>query len=143
MSDLVERYQDRVKDTPELPHRLPASLRMKIDGVEETSRDGWDCREWSVTLRWQGRSTSIKYRTGMGITEVPTKHDVVFAMLSDVRMLENAPTAGDVARELGMDDTNEAVRLHRELQSMRRKVQHLTGESYPLFDEWLDSAGLS
>src|SRR5688572_27850642 len=56
--------------------------------VSRGNRDGhpssdYPMDDWTVVLRWEGRSLPISWWTGFGLTGTPTARDVLARLLSD------------------------------------------------------------
>lgn len=113
-----------------------AKVTMRADFKGETTRDdGWQCRAWRVTLRYQGRQLSTDFYQGTGHTQPPSTADVLACLCCDARCGEQS--FADWCSDFGYsEDSRSAKATHKACEKMAPRLRRLLGER---FDEFADA----
>lgn len=108
-------------------------------GITASIREDWndnspdwahDKRHFRVRVRYQGRSMSLWYYQGLGITREPRPVDVMECLISDNSMDYNS--LDDFINEMGIEikgvsDYHKYERQFKQLKSQNKRFTHLIG----------------
>ena len=118
-----------------------AQLAKKVKiGVRHGARLAWEKQDdwqtnangYRVALRYQGRTVALSFWMGTGIEREPEAADVLDCLLSDAT--SEGVSFEEWCREYGYDtDSRANYRTFRACLRMARKVRHLLGSDYELF----------
>lgn len=104
------------------------------DPRHQTDRDGWDHRAWTATLKLDGRTLRTQFRQGMAHTEPPSTAQVLSAIVSDARMVDEYDIYS-FEHEMGYTSSAQARKVYRACEAMQaRLITWLDGDA-DLFDE--------
>ena len=111
--------------------KVTASVEAEGYGRDE---DGWEHNAYKVTLHYQGRQMTTRFRTGLGWDREPSASDVLESLLSDAAGIENlrdGDSFEEWAAEYGYDpDSREAEKIYRAVESQTKKLERLLGDDY-------------
>lgn len=108
-------------------------VRMDYELVGFRTKDSWECNEWKVILKYNGRRMTIPYFTGMAIDK-PKLDDVLYSLLLDSTAIEYS--FDEWCGEFGYDtDSRKAEKLYKECLKVSEKFHKLLGEEYEYFQQ--------
>jgi len=89
---------------------------------------------WRVTLRFEGRRTTVDFWQGLGHSAEPTAADVLSSLVLDASSYENAGSFEAFVADLGYDeDSRAAERVYKACGKMAPRVRKLLGEHFDAF----------
>lgn len=92
--------------------------------------DGWEHNAYTVRLRYEGRRSTVAWKSGLLLEGPPTAKDVLECLFLDAAGFDNARGFEDWAAEYGYsDDSREAERVYRAVKSQTNKLARLFGVS--------------
>lgn len=108
------------------------TIRTRHDGVhEERDGDRWQHHLWSIRLRndANGREMRTKFRQGMAHKQAPTLDEVMEALVTDARTVQDASTFEEWANDLGYDeDSRKAERIFKACRKVERDLRAFLGD---------------
>lgn len=112
-------------------HYLEAEVTYIDEGRDD---DGWERREWSVLLRYDGREMSTKFYTGMMLGE-PTAEDVMQSLFSDAEGVEYDGFEA-WAENYGFDpDSRKALADYEAIEEQTERFKEFCGSDYHALEE--------
>lgn len=106
------------------------------DHTDQIERWGTTFNQWDIQLTYKDKQITCDYFTGIGITEEPTVHDVVRALIADDETLQVSDSFESWCYELGYNvdsitdrNTYEACIVNGE------KIRELYGDDFAAVSE--------
>jgi hypothetical protein len=107
---------------------------------DRSLQDRWqlDARDFSCRLTYQGRSMTIDYWMGRGITRDPDATGVLDNLLSDASGFDSARDFNDWASDLGFETEDresmkKAKKTYSAVQKQTERLKTLLGDDYEEF----------
>src|SRR5262249_20748491 len=117
-TEMIDKITLEIVDGPE--------YSVEIDGDHALNHNAY-----KVRLRYQGRSMTVPWKQGLGITDDPDVERVMESLLSDAATVENARSVEDWGEELGYDtDSRKAEKIFRAVESQTNRLSNLLGDEY-------------
>jgi hypothetical protein len=120
--------------------------RVESDGITaeyvmtDPPANAWDDERpgmtnwYSVTLGYDGRTLTVPFGMGSGLTDDPTAEDVINCLVSDAASYENAQSFEDWASELGFDpDSRKAYRVWEQTEEQTRLLRGFLDDQYEAY----------
>jgi hypothetical protein len=92
--------------------------------------DGWEHYRYRVTVRNEGRSTWLIFRTGLGWNRPPTIDEVFESIASDLSYIHSGDylDSEELGHDLGYDDPAKAEKIWRALVKQYLSFKRVLGE---------------
>lgn len=112
-------------------------------GITASIREDWNdnspnwaqdkARHYRVKVRYQGRSMSLWYYQGLGISREPRPVDIIECLISDSSM--DYESLDDFINEMGIEikgvsDYHKYERQYKRLKSQNKRFTHLIGNPH-------------
>lgn len=112
-------------------------LGLFADPPTEPGGQPWSHHAYDVTLHYDGRTMSVRYRQGTGIRHTPATHEVVWSVLIGyVPTPPDEPTFEDWAADYGYDpDSRRAEAIYNACVAQSRQFDALMGADLALLLE--------
>ena len=89
---------------------------------------------YSVTLEYQGRTLTVPFGMGVGLTDDPTPEDVINSLALDASGYENARDFEDWASEYGYDTASrKAYNTYQQVAAFTEQLKTFLGEEYSAY----------
>jgi hypothetical protein len=99
----------------------------------EQSSDGswWNHNAYKLRLSYDGRTMTVPWKAGFGITGPPTADDVMESLALDAAGFDNTRSFEDWADDYGYDtDSRKAERIYKAVQTQSDKLARFLGDDY-------------
>jgi hypothetical protein len=119
------------KTLPALLDELGVTLKIRHRAHPNHATD-WQLKAncYRVTLSYQGRTYSLFFYQGTGITREPSVSDVIYCLSSDLSILNSCDTLKCFGQCMGWN--SETVNTYRALKRQGARYSKLIGHPVPL-----------
>lgn len=112
-------------------------VKMELEFIGNTNREGWDCNQWLITLRYNNKEIETDYYTGFAISE-PTVEDVLSSLIMDSKAKDYS-SFESWAKDFEIDiDSRKGEKIYKLCLENADKIDYLLGDDKSYFEEMLE-----
>lgn len=84
---------------------------------------------YRITLKYKGKQMSVDFWCG-SLCDTPNAFDVMYNLCADACGFENSVSFEDWNKEFGYEDSREAWRVYKAVQSQTRRLENMLGDDF-------------